>query len=182
MMAELWTELVTTLLAGGWLMVALALLAMLIYWLAFDTLLSLPRVGNKGDEVFQQLDSSAEVVLFDRGHLDFFRGRKILLKVLVSTAPLLGLLGTVSGMLATFQGLNQGNGNTADLVAAGISEAMITTEAGLLIAIPASVMIMMINSRIVAIESTLMGVVNKIRKHELSFPNDLATTKRVTPP
>jgi len=148
----------------------------MIYWLAFDTLLSLPKVGARGNQVFQQLDSADDVVIFDRGQLDFFRGRKILLKVLVSTAPLLGLLGTVSGMLATFQGLNQGNGNTADLVAAGISEAMITTEAGLVIAIPASVMIMVINSRILAIEATLLGVVNKIHRH------DLTTIKRVTAP
>ena len=167
-MTELWAELITTLLAGGWIMVALALLAVLIYGLAFDTLLSLPNVGDKVDDVFQRLDSPAEAVLFDREHLDTFRGRKLLLKVLVSTAPLLGLLGTVSGMLATFKGLNRGKGNTADLVAAGISEAMITTEAGLLIAIPASVMLMMINSRIIAIELTLMGVVNKIRQRELT--------------
>lgn len=174
-MTELWTELITILLAGGWLMVALLALAMLIYWLAFDTLLSLPKIGNRGDPVFQQLNSSPEVVIFDKGHLDFFRGRKTLLKILVTTAPLLGLLGTVSGMLATFQGLNQGNGNTADLVAAGISEAMITTEAGLLIAIPASVMIMMINSRILAIEATLTGVVNKIRQRELARTRREAT-------
>ncbi len=60
------------------------------------------------------------------------------MKRCVGTAPLLGLLGTVTGMLATFQALATGSGGdkTMDLVAGGISEALITTETGLLIALP----------------------------------------------
>jgi biopolymer transport protein ExbB len=60
------------------------------------------------------------------------------MKRAVSTAPLLGLLGTVTGMLTTFSALATGSGGekTMDLVAGGISEALITTETGLLIALP----------------------------------------------
>jgi biopolymer transport protein ExbB len=56
----------------------------------------------------------------------------------VSTAPLLGLLGTVTGMLSTFQALAGGSGGqkTMDMIAGGISEALITTETGLVIALP----------------------------------------------
>lgn len=56
----------------------------------------------------------------------------------VTTAPLLGLLGTVTGMLATFHALSSGAGGekTMTLVAGGISEALITTETGLVIALP----------------------------------------------
>jgi biopolymer transport protein ExbB len=56
----------------------------------------------------------------------------------VSTAPLLGLLGTVTGMLATFHALAVGSGGdkTMDMIAGGISEALITTETGLVIALP----------------------------------------------
>jgi biopolymer transport protein ExbB len=56
----------------------------------------------------------------------------------VSTAPLLGLLGTVTGMLTTFSALATGSGGdkTMDMVAGGISEALITTETGLVIALP----------------------------------------------
>jgi biopolymer transport protein ExbB len=56
----------------------------------------------------------------------------------VSTAPLLGLLGTVTGMLVTFKALASGSGGqkTMDMVAGGISEALITTETGLVIALP----------------------------------------------
>ncbi len=62
------------------------------------------------------------------------------MKVSVTAAPLLGLLGTVTGMLATFQALASGSGGdkTMNLVAAGISEALITTETGLVLALPGS--------------------------------------------
>jgi hypothetical protein len=50
----------------------------------------------------------------------------------------LGLLGTVTGMLATFGALATGSGGdkTMGLVAEGISEALVTTETGLIIALP----------------------------------------------
>lgn len=56
----------------------------------------------------------------------------------VNIAPLLGLLGTVTGMLATFAALATGSGGdkTMGMVASGISEALITTETGLLVALP----------------------------------------------
>ena len=61
-----------------------------------------------------------------------------LIHTLVAVAPLLGLLGTVSGMMVTFDGLStmsffsqQGG------IAGGISEALLTTQAGLIIAVPA---------------------------------------------
>ena len=60
------------------------------------------------------------------------------MKVCVSAAPLVGLLGTVTGMLSTFGALSSGSGGdkTMTLVAAGISEALVTTETGLVIALP----------------------------------------------
>lgn len=60
------------------------------------------------------------------------------LRICVAAAPLLGLLGTVTGMLSTFQALAEGSGGdkTMNLVAGGISEALITTETGLVIALP----------------------------------------------
>ncbi len=60
------------------------------------------------------------------------------MKICVSAAPLVGLLGTVTGMLTTFGALADGSGGdkTMALVAKGISEALITTETGLVIALP----------------------------------------------
>lgn len=56
--------------------------------------------------------------------------------VLAGIAPLMGLLGTVTGMIATFDSIAIfGTGNTRAM-AGGISEALITTQTGLLVAIP----------------------------------------------
>ena len=67
----------------------------------------------------------------------FERDLKVM-KVCVSAAPLVGLLGTVTGMLATFGALSSGSGGdkTMAMIADGISEALITTETGLVIALP----------------------------------------------
>ncbi|MGH1331367.1 MAG: MotA/TolQ/ExbB proton channel family protein [Paracoccaceae bacterium] len=62
------------------------------------------------------------------------------LELIATIAPLLGLLGTVLGMIAAFQALQEA-GSRADpaLLAGGIWEALLTTAAGMAVAIPASV-------------------------------------------
>ncbi|HBX55147.1 MAG TPA: flagellar motor protein MotA [Pseudomonas sp.] len=59
-----------------------------------------------------------------------------LLKLLCAVAPLLGLLGTVTGMIVTFQAITQGGGGDSRLMADGISQALVTTVQGLVVAIP----------------------------------------------
>ena len=56
--------------------------------------------------------------------------------VLAAIAPLLGLLGTVTGMIGTFDVLSVFGTGNAKGMAGGISEALITTQTGLLVAIP----------------------------------------------
>ena len=51
-------------------------------------------------------------------------------------APLLGLLGTVTGMIATFQAITLFGTGDPKLMAGGISQALITTVLGLIVAIP----------------------------------------------
>lgn len=60
------------------------------------------------------------------------------MRVCVATAPLFGLYGTVTGMLVTFGALATGTGGDKTLaaIAKGISEALITTETGLVVALP----------------------------------------------
>lgn len=66
-----------------------------------------------------------------------FDREMLVMRVCIAAAPLLGLLGTVTGMVATFDALNQGSGGdeTQQLVSDGISVALITTETGLVIAL-----------------------------------------------
>ncbi|HSQ41150.1 MAG TPA: MotA/TolQ/ExbB proton channel family protein [Fibrobacteraceae bacterium] len=56
--------------------------------------------------------------------------------VMAATAPLLGLLGTVTGMVSTFDVIQHFGNSNPVLLADGISEALITTQSGLLIAFP----------------------------------------------
>ena len=62
-----------------------------------------------------------------------------MLSTIASISPLLGLLGTVVGMITVFANININGSANTDLLAAGISEALITTAFGLIIAVPAIV-------------------------------------------
>ncbi len=59
------------------------------------------------------------------------------LSIIGAVAPMLGLLGTVSGMIKAFQNIASGGMGKAELLAGNIGEALITTATGLIIAIPA---------------------------------------------
>jgi len=62
-----------------------------------------------------------------------------LLTLIGMVSPLLGMTGTVTGMIASFGAISQAGGSQTEAAAVGISEALITTAAGLLIALPALV-------------------------------------------
>ena len=59
-----------------------------------------------------------------------------LVKLLAATAPLLGLLGTVTGMIVTFQSISLFGTGDPRLMASGISQALMTTVLGLVVAVP----------------------------------------------
>lgn len=58
------------------------------------------------------------------------------LGVMVVAAPLFGLLGTVLGMLLTFKAIGIGGSSVSEIVAKGISEALVATQTGLTVALP----------------------------------------------
>lgn len=87
-----------------------------------------------------------------------------------SVAPLLGLLGTVTGMIETFKLLTLFGTGDAKSLSSGISQALITTEFGLIAAIPACILGAII-SRLVA---TKMG---KLETLMITFGNGLAEAK-----
>lgn len=61
-----------------------------------------------------------------------------LIKLLIAVAPLLGLLGTVTGMIQVFQSITLFGSGDPKLMAGGIAEALVTTMLGLMVAIPLS--------------------------------------------
>lgn len=176
-MLEIWTILES----GGWVMVPLFAIATLLYFQAFRLLFltarHTPRKKHCGGHLQAEpdFDDLPAPICRIRDHarrqnsplalrraldevrlalLDRIERRLRFLTVLVGTAPLLGLLGTVLGMLDTFEGISRGAGpETSNTVAAGISEALVTTQTGLTIALPGLFLSIIIHRRSLLIES-----------------------------
>lgn len=81
-----------------------------------------------------------------------------LIGVLAAIAPLLGLLGTVTGMIATFDILAIFGTGNAKGMAGGISEALITTQTGLLVAIPGLYMKGFLDRRAITLKQRIATV------------------------
>ncbi|MFY8299782.1 MotA/TolQ/ExbB proton channel family protein [Pseudoalteromonas sp. SS15] len=82
-------------------------------------------------------------------------------------APLLGLLGTVSGMINTFMMMNTFGTGDAATVSGGISEALVTTELGLIVAIPSLIMSALLNRKAKSLNAKLEANAIKLSKLEL---------------
>ena len=94
-------------------------------------LLAAQGVAQDEEELLQlKLD---EAVLAEMPALE--RGNGVI-KLLAATSPLLGLLGTVTGMILTFQAISLFGTGDPKLMAGGISQALVTTVLGLVVAIP----------------------------------------------
>ncbi|PSL14638.1 outer membrane transport energization protein ExbB [Marinobacterium halophilum] len=88
------------------------------------------QAGRTTDETELRVDEALlkEAPLLERG--------LTLLKLVAAVAPLLGLLGTVTGMIGTFQSITLFGTGDPKLMAGGISQALMTTVLGLCVAIP----------------------------------------------
>jgi biopolymer transport protein ExbB len=91
----------------------------------------------------------------------------IILAALTAAAPLLGLLGTVTGMMQTFTAVANSSAGTSERVAAGVSRALITTQAGLVIAIPGVFGL----ARIKHISHHLQVKLSALKLHAILLPN-----------
>lgn len=74
-----------------------------------------------------------ENILNEQSRIDRFGS---FVMVIAAVAPLLGLLGTVTGMIATFDIITEQGTGDPKLLSGGISEALVTTMIGLVVAIP----------------------------------------------
>jgi len=130
---------------GGWVMIPIFVVGWLawyllferswVVWRAFRNLAELDQVALRqqanGTEAIQH---ALELWMHERNNQLEQHLRTI--STLAAAAPLLGLLGTVSGMVHTFETITSyGFGNPV-LLAEGISEALLTTQAGLVVAFP----------------------------------------------
>jgi biopolymer transport protein ExbB len=164
-LVALWEQALAIWLSGGWGMLALAVNALFMFALGMHVLLKLRAKGYQSvpektwrrwiDQPENRRGPIGELLHFVTGasslkQTQFFfgelRATEIVpferdlrvMKICVHAAPLLGLLGTVTGMLATFGALASGSGGekTMGMIAEGISQALVTTETGLIIALP----------------------------------------------
>ncbi len=94
-------------------------------------LLAADGISLEEEELLQL--SLDEAVLVEIPALE--RGNGVI-KLLAATSPLLGLLGTVTGMILTFQAISLFGTGDPKLMAGGISQALVTTVLGLVVAIP----------------------------------------------
>jgi biopolymer transport protein ExbB len=151
--------------AGGWAMIGIAAIALVMFGVGMRIHLRLREKGfltlpedtwrrwirrpeERRGPIGELLDFAASGAslketsqLFARalpGETAPFQRDLRVMRTCVTAAPLVGLLGTVTGMLTTFDALAGGSGGekTMSLIASGISEALITTETGLVIALP----------------------------------------------
>ena len=164
MMHELWQ----TWSNGGWVMAALALLAVVLYATAAHLLMTVhyrgltrasdvvlrgwvarPEVAPARirdlirytqDEIHSMEDIEGRFREVEATKVTELDRRLTFLNVMVIAAPLFGLLGTVLGMLLTFKAIGVGGSSTADIIAKGISEALVATQTGMMVAIPGLIM------------------------------------------
>ena len=91
-----------------------------------------------------------------------YESRLNLLASVISISPMLGLLGTVTGMIRAFTNISKYGAGDAAIVADGIAEALLTTAAGLMIAIPVIVVYNYLNRRLEKMENEIDDVVTNI--------------------
>jgi len=82
------------------------------------------------------------------------------LSIIGGTAPMIGLLGTVSGMIKAFQSISAGGMGKPEVLAGNIGEALITTAAGLIIAIPSMISYFIFKNNFIKHMSTMGRMVS----------------------
>jgi len=120
------------------------------------------EVSQNDPEIFSQgveREAGEIITLLEKG--------LVVLAAVSTIAPLIGFLGTVSGMINAFDAIANADQVNAKVVAGGIKEALITTAAGLIVAIPAMVFYQYLTSRVNAFTSEVEEAANKIYKEYL---------------
>ncbi|MBX2802659.1 MAG: MotA/TolQ/ExbB proton channel family protein [Myxococcales bacterium] len=107
-------------------------------------------------------DRASEAILLQTPPIERF-GTAII--VIAAVAPLLGLLGTVTGMIGTFEIITEFGTGDPRMLSGGISEALVTTQLGLVVAIPMLLVGNLLNQRaeglLSGLETAALAVINR---------------------
>ena len=111
---------------------------------------SIARVLMAGISRHHKSRQQVKEAIEDVGRLEAANLERFLtiLGTIAGIAPLLGLLGTVTGMIKAFNVISHAGIGNPQMLAGGISEALITTATGLTVAIPAFVFYKLLRSRV----------------------------------
>lgn len=128
---------------GGLAVVAIMALSVALYSRCFQLLFEQRRSRQRA--AAESVPSTARLEWLQQRRWDLrddFRQHRVSLGAMIAAAPLLGLLGTVSGMVKTFESLSSQTGQKSmEGLAGGISEVLVATESGLAVAIPAMLLV-----------------------------------------
>jgi len=135
---------------GGPVMLAILALSVALYSRCCKLLLSLHRSRRRLDAGSPWQSDQLPILRRMRTEAqESFRQQRVALAAMVAAAPLLGLLGTVSGMVTTFESLSaRADGKSMGDLARGISQVLVATESGLAVAIPALLTIYFVHGRV----------------------------------
>ncbi len=125
--------------SGGPAFIAIMVLSVLLYERCAHLLFFLRRTRHSLPAEVPPTPAGLDAIRRIKFELqEAFRQQRIAIGAMITAAPLLGLLGTVMGMIAAFDSLaSNGGGRSMEGLARGISEVLIDTESGLAVAIPA---------------------------------------------
>ncbi len=148
---------------GGLVLWIMVILSVILYSLIFSTWVGMHKVREEIGELDENhLNSSyvkvlqGEVGIFALTRLAWVQRRLPMISVLIATAPLAGLLGTIFGMFVSFNSMaTQVSVQQIDNVSLGISAAMITTQAGLFMAIPGAILLAILRGQAKGVERDL---------------------------
>ena len=152
---------------GGVFMWAILAASILVFAVILERLYTIRRnkfFGKKSLKSESNLKLKKEgydkAFIYLREELEHLARPNIILSTMASISPLLGLLGTVSGMIKVFANISIGGLGDPAQLASGISEALFTTAAGLVVAIPAFIAFKFFQSRIklyaIILENTIL--------------------------
>ena len=124
---------------GGPAMMAIIALSVVLYSRCFKLLLTLRHSRRRIVASRHLLATHVPLARHLQSEIrESFQQQRVALGAMIAAAPLLGLLGTVSGMVTTFESLAApSGGRSMEGLAQGISEVLVATESGLLVALPA---------------------------------------------
>ena len=127
--------------AGGWMMWPLAFVGVWVLYLLLLQSMEMWRIWRSMNTWIAEKPRLGAEVEHEMALVDWRMALvrvPVLTQTLISSAPLMGLLGTVSGMITTFEALADGAlHQPSGGIAGGIAQALLTTQLGLSIALPA---------------------------------------------